>query len=463
MNNLYPFQLEDVRKLTDVRSALIGNEMGTGKTYEAIMLDLLRREPHRLPPNYVDDPKTLVVTPLSVVSVWVEHFNTLAPHLRVVTIDPKARGTFLRAVADRTADVYILHWDVLRIIWKELRETYWFHIIADEVHRAKSRKAQQTRALKTLHTTYKTGLSGTPATNKPYDLWSVLDWLYPKPFGMSFWKFYDWYCTSQITYPQGYRVFTGVQNAEDLQNKMSPFYIRRKKQDVLQDLPDKYYTTLWVDLHPKQWKAYEEMRKEMVAWLATQSDEKPLVAPVVIAQLIRLQQFAVAYADIVTSETGETHVVLTEPSSKLDALMDLLEDNPDESIVVFSQFKQLINLAARRLAGAKIEFVTITGDVRQDERQRAIEDFQNRKARVFLGTIGAGGEGITLTAASTVVFLDRDWSPARNAQAEDRLHRIGQKNAVQVIDIVAHKTIDIKKRGQLEMKKKWLAEILDPS
>lgn len=405
-----------------------------------------------------------MVAPLSVVPVWEQHFADLT-NLRVVVLNPKKRSEFLSALQLDEVDVYILHWDVLRIIKEQLREVFWYHIIADEVHRIKNRKAQVTKALKFLRGKYRSGLSGTPATNKPYDLWSILDWLYPKPFGLSFWKFYQYYCEYYM-HEQGFRQFTGVKNEQDLHAKMAPFYVRRLKKDVLKDLPDKYYTTIWVELGPKQRRAYDEMQEEMVAWLETQQDDVPLVAPVVIAQLIRLQQLSVAYAEITynDSSTGErsVHVSLTDPSSKLDALMEIVKDNPDESFVIFSQFKQLINLAAKRMAGAKIEFVTITGDVIQDDRRHAIEDFQNKRVNIFLGTIGAGGEGITLTAASTVIFLDRDWSPARNAQAEDRLHRIGQKNAVQVIDIAAHKTIDIRKRSTLEMKKQWLAQILNP-
>src|SRR5690606_5120438 len=123
---------------------------------------------------------------------------------------------------------------------------------------------------------------------------------------------------------------------------------------------------------------------------------------------------------------------------------------PDEPIVIFSRFKQLIRLVEDRLAKKDIRYVRITGDDSEADRRKAVADFQAGRVRVFLGTIGAGSEGITLTAASTVIFLDRDWTPARNAQAEDRLHRIGQKNAVQVIDIIARDTVDLGHHQKLE-------------
>lgn len=451
---LLPFQSEDVRTILDRRSALIANEMGTGKTYEAIALDLVRRS--AIPQTNKSWTPTLVVAPLTILeTTWKRHFETLAPDLKVIAIDPKARGTFLASLRKKQHDVYILHWDVLRIIGEDLKQVIWFHIIADEAHRAKNRKAQQTRALKALKTAWKTALTGTPVMNKPEDLWSILNWLYPEVW-RSFWKFYDRFVNYEVQYPHNYRKILGPKNEKELRELIDPYFTRRTKQEVLKDLPDKYYTVIEVELSPKQRKIYDQMKKDMIAWLESQDEEKPLAAPVVIAQLIRLQQFALAYADV--TDDG---VILTDPSSKIDALMQMLEDNPDEPIVVFSQFKRAITLVERRLESAGIRYVRITGDDSSHARTDAVDDFQAGRANVFLGTIGAGSEGITLTRSSTVVFLDRDWTPARNAQAEDRLHRIGQKDAVQVIDIVAKDTVDQMRMEKLEMKKSWIRRMID--
>ncbi len=302
--------------------------------------------------------------------------------------------------------------------------------------------------------------------NKPQDLWSILNWLYKEQWP-SFWRFYQHYVDFEIIYPHGYHKIHGPKNEKFLREKIDPYFSRRTKEEVLPDLPDKYYTRLEVDLTSKQRKAYDQMKKEMIAWLETQDGTKPLAAPVVIAQLVRLQQFALAYADIVTSDTGSAtgasggSVILTEPSSKLDVLFQILEDNPDESIVIFSQFKQAIRLVEARLQRGSIGYVRITGDDSPADRRRAVDDFQSGAAGIFVGTIGAGSEGITLTRSSTVIFLDRDWTPARNAQAEDRLHRIGQDEAVQVIDIMARNTIDQYRFAVIEMKKEWIRRMID--
>jgi SNF2 family DNA or RNA helicase len=225
------------------------------------------------------------------------------------------------------------------------------------------------------------------------------------------------------------------------------------------ELPDKYNTKVWVTLKPEQRRAYNQMNKDLIAWVGEHEDQ-PLVAPVVIAKLIRLQQFAVAYCDVNWTEGESPTVTLSEPSAKLDVLMELLDDNPEESVVVFSQFSQAIRLLGARLAAAEIPHGLFTGATSDSDRARIVNEFQAGKLRVFAGTIKAGGVGLDLFRASTVVFLDRSWSPAENLQAEDRLHRHGQQNAVQVIDIMAKDTIDLGREQMLIQKWDWIRKML---
>ena len=452
MINLFPFQEEDVAHLRNQKSALIANEMGTGKTYEAIARDAEIRAQSK------EDSRSLVVAPLTILQdVWLEHFDELTD-LTTVVVDPKDRvGSWSRFVVSR-ANVFCVHWEALRLM-PELAEASWLHIIADECHRAKNRSAQQTRALKAIKATqWKTAMSGTPVINRPDELWSILNWLDPQRYS-SYWRFYRHYVDSVTDFARGRRFqrVLGPKNTQQLRAEIAPFYVRRRKQDVLKDLPDKYYSTLKVDLTPQQRKVYDQMKKNMIAWLGQQEDEL-LAAPVVIAQLTRLQQFSCAYAEL----TDEGKVRLTEPSSKLDAMMEVLDES-NHQVVVFSRFKQLVRLAGTRLGAKGISYVELTGSTPQEDRRTVVKRFQEGGAKVFIGTLAAGGIGITLTSASTVVFLDRDWSPAINGQAEDRLHRIGQKNAVQVIDVIARNTVDLGRMQRLELKKSWIAMILgDP-
>lgn len=472
---LYPFQKVFVDTHEYTPAVLLGDDMGLGKTIEALSLDLRRRTKH-LAGQRQTDSKTLIVAPLSVTGAWEETIQKLWPGAKIVRLNPKKKEDFIQKL-DEPNHYYIIHWEALRLI-PELQHVHWWHLVADEVHRAKNRKAQQTLALKKLKTLYKTGLSGTPADNSPQDLWSVLNWLYPKVWS-SYHRFYNYfvkvqkhtmgYCTAQGCeqyHKNSFQKIVGVAHVDELHAAMAGYYMRRTKKDVLPELPEKYYTQINVDLDPRQRRVYEQMKDSMLAWIG-KHEQEPIAAPVVIAQLTRLKQFALAYAEIepVRKQVdGEwvtvERVRLTDPSSKLDALMSIIADNPEQQMVVFSESKQIIYLLARRLEAARITHCTLTGDTDQRDREKAIEEFQAGKVRIFAGTIHAGGEGITLTSASIEVFLDRAWNPSKNKQAEDRCHRIGQKNAVQVIDIVARDTVDGGRLQQLDLKWSWLKELL---
>jgi SNF2 family DNA or RNA helicase len=479
---LYPFQKMMVDRFEEASSVLCADDMGLGKTVEALALDL-RRRTRQLNGSKQSSYKTLIAAPLTVTSSWEKHIKILWPAAKVVLINPKDRPAFVRALS-QPYHYYVIHWEGVRLI-EELRDVKWWHIIGDEIHRIKNKKAQQTVAFKKLPTQYKTGLSGTPADNNPQDLWSVLHWLDRREWS-SDWNFMRSYvkiqqhtqgfCTAinaddtpcGKSHKHTFRMVIGVGNVEELHARMSPLYIRRTKEEVLPELPPKYYSQIEVELPPKQRRIYDQMKDDMLAWIG-KHEEEPLAAPMVIAQLTRLKQFALAYAELVPvmrrGPDGERREVmavrLTEPSVKLDAVMQLLEDNPNEQIVVFSESKQIINLLGYRLERAKIPYGTLTGDTSQADRTSLVSAFQRKEVRVFAGTIQAGGEGITLTAASTVVFLDRTWNPSKNRQAEDRLHRIGQQNAVHVIDVVAKRTVDGGRLQRLKLKWSWLKAMLE--
>lgn len=503
---LFKFQRDAVEQFAQYSECLLGDDMGLGKTVQGIALDKMRRELQRaeFQAKYKGKAMTLVVAPLSTLGGWANHFKDWQPELRVEVIDTKNRPAFVKSFQAGKADVYICHWDSLRLM-PELRKVFWFHVIGDEIHRIKNRKAQLTVALKGIPTAHKLGMSGTPADNRPDDFWSVLNWVFPKLFP-SYWPFYrehvlfqrhaDGTQCCEKRHKRPYIEILGTHNVDAIHKAMGGRYIRRLKEEVALDLPEKYYTRIEVDLSPQQRRAYEQMRLHMLAWIGKHEND-PVAAPVVIAQLIRLQQFACAYGQIETvrystsqgcgKSENEVHsrpgtedvpwagmckrcgevierekdvLRLTDPSTKIDAVMELIEDNPDGSFVVFGQSKQVANLLAERLHSRGISVALLTGDTPAGSRTGIIEDFQAGRRRVFVGTIAAGGTGITLTRASTVIFIDRAWSPSANRQAEDRLHRIGQTNAVQVIDLVAKDTIDAERIQKIELKWEWLRQIL---
>jgi len=422
---LYPYQQDAVDAMYQAESFLLADEMGLGKTVSVLME--VRRRLEYIP---VEEMYVLVVCPKSVIPVWQQHFHWLLPELMA-------------------KQVVITNYEQIRVDPSRYMSTYWQYIIVDEAHFIKSRNALRTKAVKRLRAHYKRALTGTPVVNRPDEMWSILNWLWPQEY-KSYWKFFELFC-EYWTHPTiGYKKVTGVKNVAALHGMLEGRMLRRLKHDVLIELPDKYYTTIPVTLGTAQHRVYEEMRKESLAWVGEHENE-PIAAPVVIARLQRLRMFAGAYA-----ERFEGHVRLTEPSAKLDALDDILADT-EGPVVVFSMFRQMIDLASARI---KEPHSVLTGKTPQAQRGQMVGDFQDGTTNVFLGTIPAGGVGITLHRASTVVFLDRSWSPADNVQAEDRLHRIGQKNAVQVILLAAENTVDQQVEAKLELKWSWIRKML---
>jgi SNF2 family DNA or RNA helicase len=227
-----------------------------------------------------------------------------------MVLQPRNRIRFFESLFTDAHDVYIVHWQVLRLM-PELADIEWFHVIGDECHALQNRKSKQTLAAKKLKAYYKTGLSGTPAYDKPDDLWNILNWLYPK-FWSSFWRYYNEHVL--FVESNGYRVIVGVHNVEKLQQEMSGFYLRRRKQDVLLDLPDKYYTEIQVPLDPKQKRAYDTMKRDMLAWVG-ENENEPIAAPVVIAQLTRMQQFSDAFGELEQFNYRKREVLTAELTS----------------------------------------------------------------------------------------------------------------------------------------------------
>jgi SNF2 family DNA or RNA helicase len=503
---LFPHQAEAIAKFTAYGRqwphVLLGDDMGLGKTVTAIALDKEWRqyEHGELQQEWIGTNRhmTLVVTLKSLVSMWEEHFAEWNPDLKVLSISSLSRASLAGQARSQAADVFIVNWETLRLE-PSLANIRWLHMISDEVQKAKNRKALLTVAWKNIRALHLTDMSGTWADNKPDDGWSILNHLYPRKWS-SYWAFYNHHILFQQKINpktgQSYRKVLGVHDEESLQAAMRPFYVRRTKDEVLKDLPEKTYSCIRVRLHPQQRRAYDDMRRDMLAWVG-EHESDVLAAPVVIAKLMRLQQLAIAFGEMRRVEQmtwkpvpqsfidahpgaslrpNKNHpevmearvkeitskLFLTDPSAKLDAFMELLEQLPsNESIVVFGQSKQAMHLLAHRLDKVGESYGILTGDVTSDRvRGQLVQDFQAGKFRVFMGTIKAGGVGITLHRASKMVFLDRDWSPSKNRQAEDRIHRIGQRNACMYYDLMADDTIDMGRFQQIQQKWEWIKKIL---
>ena len=456
---LYEFQKRDVEKILKVGNGLIASEMGTGKTLEAIRLDEGWYTKNAGP--------TLVIAPLNTFDSWVEKYGQLSPSSDVHVIDRKNRDKFLEGIRKRDADVYLMHWDALRLM-PQLSDFRFNTIIADEVHRAANRKSQVTQALFRLRAKHRLAMSGTASGDNPLNLWAVLHFVWPTYY-KSFWRFWKRYVVEATDYgPHGtYRKVIGVQHTDQLREEIDPWYVRHLKRErccddhpegVMAWLPEKTYDRIWVDLSPVQRRVYNEMRDKMVAWVG-EHESSPLVAGVVVAQLARLSQIALATPTI----APDGSVLLDLPSSKLVALLELVQDHPDKKFVVFSASKKMCYLAQKWMEERGIGSFVLSGDTPQSQRDGMVNRFRDDPdIRLFIGVIEAAAEGIDglQHATDTAVFLDRSWRTIKNMQAEDRLHRGGQENAVQIIDIMARDTIDLGRFQKLSLKWKMIKLML---
>ena len=294
-------------------------------------------------------------------------------------------------------------------------------VIFDEIHKAKNAQSQQGKAIHHLKSPYKIALTGTPLMNNPIDLYNILKWLDVER--SSFYGFRNRYC---IMGGYGGYEIVGYKNLKELQMKLDSVMLRRKKEDVL-DLPPKIRQTEYVEMTAKQRQIYNEVLRGVRENLA---DIK--LSPNPLAQLVRLRQ--------ATSHTGIISDTVQE-SAKFDRMKEIIEElvESNQKAIVFSNWTEVTDRALKELQDYNPAY--ITGDVK--DRQAQVEKFQNDDScKVIIGTISAMGTGLTLTAASTVIFLDKPWNPANTVQAEDRAHRIGTTGTVNVITLVCKDTID---------------------
>lgn len=342
---------------------------------------------------------------------------------------------------------------------RELNEIDWRLVIADEAHRAKDPKSKQTRALWAVSrpATRRIFMTGTPIANRPDELWSPLHFMDPREWPSKS-KYVDYFTNKVFNFWGGMEILgLNAETRPQFFAIVNPRMRRMPKEVILPQLPPKVPVERIVPMTPKQAKAYKQMVDEKLAELGDGDVSQLLVGANPLTRNTRLMQLASA---MLTPE-GDGYVMV-EPSSKLDDLDELIEDAEGEQLVVFAMSKQLINLAAARAEKRKISFGLITGDQSVPERQQTVDEFQAGDLRMVFATTAAGGTGITLTAARTLIRLQRDWSAVNNSQAEDRIHRIGSEihESVSIVDMVAPGTVEIHQLEALAGKHGNLQEIV---
>lgn len=310
-------------------------------------------------------------------------------------------------------------------------------VAIDEVHKCKNPSSQQGKGILKVQSECRIAMTGTPLMNSPLDLFIILKWLgYEKH---AFYAFKKHYCVYGGY--GGYEIM-GYRNLNELQEQLDSIMLRRLKKDVL-DLPEKTHINEYVEMTPKQ----EIIYKEVTAQIRANIDQIKM-ANNPLSELIRMRQ-ATGYTGILSSTIKE--------SAKLDRMEELVEEAVEngKKVVIFSNWTQMTDEIFHRLCKHHSPAI-ITGQTPDDERQRMVEHFQNNDdCNVIIGTIGAMGTGLTLTAGTVEIFMDEPWNRANKEQAEDRCHRVGTTENITIYTLICKGTIDerinelVEKKGQM--------------
>lgn len=425
--------------------ACLADDMGLGKTLQVLALLLVLKQRGVTAPH-------LIVVPASLLGNWLSEIERFSPSLRVRVVHPSAGDVHPREKITLTdVDVVITTYGGL-VRWGWLTELPWHLVVLDEAQAIKNPQAQQTRAVKKLHSRRRLALTGTPVENRLSDLWSLFDFLCPGLLGTH---------GEFIRYLKHIAAEEPV-NYGPLRALVRPYILRRLKTDrtVIADLPDKTELKAWCSLTPKQAALYEQSLKELTAQMGSTTGIQRKGA--ILAFLLRLKQICNHPSQWLGDGKYDP-----QDSGKLARLRELTEmiAEKQEKVLVFTQFREMTQPIANFLEGVfGRPGLVLHGTTPVRERQGLVEAFQRTDGPpYFVLSLKAGGTGLNLTAATHVIHFDRWWNPAVENQATDRAHRIGQTKNVLVHKFTCRGTVEEKIDALIESKVTLAKDVIDTS
>lgn len=434
---LYPYQEVAVAFLEarlDTKGAMIGDQPGLGKTIEA--LAWLSLQPKARP--------VLVVTQASIKRNWYREIEKWMPGSTIQILN---QG---KDKIDTDASVVVVNYD---LIWRENVEKQLLSrnfkvIIFDEVTYLKERTAKRTKSAKKISRKAKftIGLSGTPILNRPIEFYTFLNIISPKQFPSQF-KFGMRYCNG---YHNGFGyTFKGASRTDELRQIIQPLMIRRRKDEVLTELPDKVRRDIFVDMPGDYYQDYMSAERDLVYSLRS-LNEKDTIS----------EEFEENNMWVLSKLNYLRHLVgLAKAEISEETIQNFVDAG--EKLVVFCHHHDVIDNIEQYLIKKKVDYAKVDGRTPTQNRQEMIDKFQdNENCMVFLAST-AMGMGVTLTAASNALFVERQWTPGIEEQMEDRIHRIGQDKGVVIHYMQVENSIDEKMSKLVEYKRNILNEILD--
>ncbi|HAN30046.1 MAG TPA: hypothetical protein DCQ06_00475 [Myxococcales bacterium] len=406
----------------------MADDMGLGKTVQALTLLLSEAESKRsagLP--------TMVVAPTSVVQNWEQEVKRFAPSLKVMSLRTTTRAERVQRLAKiKDYDLVLTSYALLRLDNEVLVKERFHYLILDEAQAIKNPNSQTAKAARSMKARHRLTLTGTPLENNLLELWSQFEFLMPGFFG------------SRARFVRRYGAFqrdgNTRQSLEQLRTRLRPFLLRRLKSEVDQELPPVTEITLRCTLGARQRKLYEQIRTTYRAKVLGTADDSGVerASLGVLEALLRLRQ-AACHPGLLPFEEAQKVTDSAKTQMFLSTLQQLLEEG--RRVLVFSQWTSMLRLLRTELDDQGITYAYMDGSVR--DRGEVIARFQSPDGPpVFLISLKAGGVGLNLTAADTVIIHDPWWNPAAEQQASDRAHRIGQTKPVMVLRMVAEDTVE---------------------
>lgn len=442
---LRPYQKEGLAWLQFLRaqnlSGILADDMGLGKTAQTLAHLLLEKESGRL------DKPTLIVLPTSLIFNWKSEAARFAPALKVLSLHgPERKSRFAEIpVHDVVLTTYPLLWRDADVL---MQHSYHL-LILDEAQTVKNAQSQSAEAVRKIDARHRLCLTGTPLENHLGELWSQFDFLLPGFLGTS--KQFTKHWRTPI------EKLGDTARRDLLARRIRPFILRRKKEDVAQELPPKTIIVRSVELEGSQRDLYETVRAAMDAKVRDEIAQRGFARSqiVILDALLKLRQVCCDPRLVKANAASKVR-----ERAKLDLLMEMLPELVDEGrrILVFSQFTSMLALIEDELSAIGIPYALLTGNT--DDREAPIRRFQEGEVPVFLISLKAGGVGLNLTTADTVIHYDPWWNPAVENQATDRAHRLGQDKPVFVYKLIVGGSIEEKILALQERKAELAAGIL---
>jgi len=417
--------------------SILADDMGLGKTIQVIAFILTQR-------TKVQHNTNLIVVPASLIFNWKAEVEKFAPSIRVKTIYGSYRDKQLNDFDE--FEIILTSYGTLHSDIRFLKDYRFNYIFLDESQNIKNPESQRYKTVRMLQSRNKVALTGTPIENNTFDLYGQLSFACPGLFG-SKQQFADLYSTPIDQFKDSKR-------AAELQKKIRPFILRRTKEQVAKELPDKTEVILYCEMGEEQREVYEANKKEIQDYiLGKTEDELPKSSMHVLKSITRLRQICNSAALLAD---GKSYL---QASSKIDVLIEQIQVKAaTHKILVFSQFVTMLDLIKKELEIKGIKYEYLTGQTKK--RQEVVQSFQNTGVPVFLISLKAGGTGLNLTEADYVYLVDPWWNPAVENQAIDRAYRIGQHKNVMAVRLICPDTIEEKIMKLQAVKKDLVKDLI---